>query len=110
WEPRLLVAGTAVPGRLVLKAGLGRYHQVPQVDELLPGLGNPLLRLQSSTTYVAGLEITATGTLRIEAQGFYKELRDLVVPAVSPYYTNEGQGRVYGGELLVRQELFRNFF
>jgi hypothetical protein len=62
---------------------------------------------------VLGVEFKPTSTLTVEAQGFYKDLRALVVrgeQAGDPPLINDGIGRVYGGELLIRQELWHNFF
>jgi hypothetical protein len=62
---------------------------------------------------VAGADFDPTPTLHIEVEGFYKDLRNLVVRGEypgDPTLTNDGLGRVYGGELLVRQELWHNFF
>ncbi len=63
--------------------------------------------------YVAGADFDPTPTLHIEVEGFYKDLRQLVVrgqtPA-DPALVTDGRGRVYGGELLVRQQLWHNFF
>jgi hypothetical protein len=61
---------------------------------------------QSGTTYAAGFEANLIQGLHLEAQGFYKDLRQLVV--ADPYLnnSNDGLGRVYGGELLLRQPLW----
>jgi hypothetical protein len=109
-EPRLLLDANVLPGHLRLKAGVGVFHQPPQGAELSPVFGNPALGLQTATTYVAGADVQITSTLSVSAQGFYKDLRDLVVPDERLGYSNDGAGRVYGGDFLLRQELFRNFF
>jgi len=75
--------------------------------------GNPNLKPEMGLHYVAGADFDPTQTLHIEAEGFYKDLRDMVVRGEhlgDPLLVNDGRGRVYGGELLVRQELSRNFF
>ncbi len=39
-------------------------------------------------------------------QGFYKDMRDLVVVDLQTNRSNDGLGRAYGGELLLRQPLW----
>jgi hypothetical protein len=109
-EPRLQLRARLVPDRLVLKAGLGIYHQPPQGAELSPSFGNPQLLWQYGATYVAGFELTLPHGLYVEAQGFYKDLRSLVVSAPESSYSSDGLGRVYGGELMVRQPLWRGLW
>jgi TonB family protein len=96
-----------------VKAAIGAYHQVPDPGSFLQAFGNPSVIPLSGWHYVVGAEFEPTPTLHIEAQGFYKDLQNLVVRGSGihdPILTNEGMGRVYGGELLIRQELFRGFF
>jgi TonB family protein len=96
-----------------VKAAAGAYHQVPDPTSFLKLFGTPSVRPQYGWQYVAGAEFEPTSTLHIEAQGFYKDLQSLIVRGDKPgdpTLTNEGQGRVYGGELLVRQELWKGFF
>ena len=109
-EPRLLVRAQVVAGRLALKAGLGIYHQAPQGAELSPRFGNPYLLWQYGATYVAGFDLDLPHRLHLEAQGFYKDLRSLVVIDEQLGYTSAGLGRVYGGELLVRQPEWHNLW
>ncbi len=96
-----------------VKAALGVYHQPPDPGAFLLGFGNPAVLPQYGWHYVVGADFDPTATLHIEAQAFYKELQNLVVRGEhpnDPVLTNEGQGRVYGGELLLRQELWKGFF
>jgi len=107
WEPRLGLRIALVPSRVWLLGGLGIYHQAPQGAELSPAFGNPFLLWQVGTTYTVGLEANLENGLHIEAQGFYKDLRNLVIESATTRYNNDGLGRVYGGELLLRQPLWR---
>jgi hypothetical protein len=111
-EPRLAVRYQLTKW-LALKAAIGVYHQPPQPGQLSKITGNPNLTPELGFTYVFGVESDPTRTLHVEAQAFYKDLRQLVVAGEhfgDPALVNDGQGRVYGGELLVRQELWHNFF
>lgn len=109
-EPRLTLRATLVPDRLFLKGGIGVYHQAPQGAELSPLFGNPYLAWQAGTHYVLGADADLPGGLHLEAQGFYKDLRQLVVSDPHTMYSNDGLGRVYGGEFLARQPLWRGLW
>lgn len=102
-EPRVLLRAALLPDRLWLTGGLGLYHQAPQGAELSPRFGNPSLAWQVSTTYILGTELALPRGLRIEAQGFFKDLRNLVVTDPRVLYSNDGLGRAYGGQILLRQ-------
>jgi hypothetical protein len=112
WEPRF-AARVKVHSRVSLQGSVGIYHQAPDSGDLSTVFGNPHLQPEMGIHYVAGVEVTATPTLHFEAQAFYKDLRNLVVrgegPAQPPL-VGGGIGHVYGGEVLIRQELWHNFF
>jgi TonB family protein len=111
-EPRLS-ARFRVSSRVALQASIGQYHQAPDSADFSTVFGNPKLEPESGIHYVAGVEVKATATLHVELQGFYKDVRNLVVRRAlptEPLLVGGGIGRVYGLELLVRQELWKNFF
>jgi len=110
-EPRLALRWQ-IRKWVALKGSIGVFHQPPDNSALLKGFGDPNLKPSFATHYVMGPEFDPTPTLHIEVLGFYKDLRQLTVrgQAGDPILTNDGIGRVYGGELLVKQELFKNFF
>ncbi|HEX9103126.1 MAG TPA: TonB-dependent receptor plug domain-containing protein, partial [Polyangia bacterium] len=111
-EPRV-AARYQISKWAAVKAAAGAYHQPPDPATFLKSFGNPAVLPQRGWHYVVGAEFEPTSTLHIEAQGFYKDLQNLVVRGANPgdpTLTNEGQGRVYGGELLIRQELWKGFF
>ena len=107
-EPRILIRAALLPERLWLVGGLGLYHQAPQGSELSPRFGNPYLQWQSGVHYVLGSDVDLRSGLHLELALFYKDLRSLVVQDEITAYNNDGLGRVYGGELLVRQPLWHN--
>ncbi len=99
--------------RVALKGALGLYTQPPAADALSIVFGNPNLGPQRATHTVAGADVDVTSTLRVETAGFWKDMRDLVVPGArpeDPVLVNDGRGRAYGAEILVRQQLARKFF
>jgi TonB family protein len=112
WEPRFQIR-YQIAKWCALKAATGIYHQAPDPTAFLRVAGNPAVPPQFAVHYVAGADFDPTPTLHIEVEGFYKDMRQLVVrgqtPA-DPALVTDGRGRVYGGELLVRQQLFHNFF
>ena len=105
---------------LTLKGAVGTFHQPPQPVEMIESFGNPDLGIESAIHYVVGSEYDITDFLNVDLQLFYKDLDDLVMSStalverdgevVNELFNNEGEGRVYGLELLVRHELANNFF
>jgi hypothetical protein len=103
-----------------VKGGVGLFSQDPQAPDYDPNFGNPKLRPESAIHYSLGVEQGLAPGLMAEATGFYKDLYDLVVvtqnfvqrggQAVPERKSNDGRGRIYGGELMVRQALSKWFF
>jgi hypothetical protein len=101
-----------------VKAGLGLYHQPTEAPYGDAALGNPRLRPEEALHAqlgVAGTPFRRDPSIHFEATLFYKALRFLPVASdasirrdgavVPELYTDEGVGRVYGLELLVRRDL-----
>jgi TonB family protein len=111
-EPRLALR-VGITARLALKAAVGLYSQPPDPGSFSRVYGNPDLVPEKATHVLLGAELDVTSTLHVEVDGFWKGLRNLPVSGVAPGdppLSSDGIGRAYGGELLVRQELARNFF
>lgn len=114
-EPRLNVRWTPSE-RLFFKAAFGRYHQAPQAEDLSAVFGNPSLGIASATHWLAGVGFKLTQKLSVETVGFYSKSSDLVArsqastPLLAQALVQEGEGRAYGGQLLLRQELAKGFF
>ena len=111
-EPRLAVKLRIVKWA-ALKAALGVYHQPPDQTALSATFGSTGVSPELAIHYVLGVDLDPTPTLHIELEGFYKDLRSLLTRGetiTEPRLLNDGIGRVYGGELLVRQELWKNFY
>jgi hypothetical protein len=110
--PRLHVAWRA-HRRVTLDAACGLYHQAPEPQDLGAAFGNPTLGIQRALHVTAGAGVQLTGGLDAQLIGFYKQLDDLVSrsplasPPVAGALAQDGAGRGYGGQLLVRQELWR---
>jgi hypothetical protein len=100
-----------------IKAGTGIYTQPPQPFESWAPNGNVDLDLEKSWSTALGLEQRIGEATSIEIEGFYKTMWDLIVnnpalqnPQEDQIYINEGLGRVYGMELMIRREPIGHFF
>jgi TonB family protein len=114
-NPRLAVA-LKVTSRLTLTAAGGIYGQPPSPEDMSPVFGNPSLNMLRAEHVSGGLSYKLRPTLTFEAIGFYKRLHDLVSrseassPALAQALTQDGVGRAYGMQALLRQELLKGFF
>lgn len=103
--------------RTTLKGGAGIFHQPPQPYESLEPFGTPSVRSNTAYHYSLGFEQEFLPPLELSMEGFYKDLRNLVVsnPAADTNqagqtYTNAGKGRSYGAEVLLRYKPSGRFF
>jgi TonB family protein len=114
-NPRLQVAWKARPA-LTFTLGGGVYGQPPDPDDMSPVFGNPSITVSRAQHGSAGISLRLRPTLTFETVGFYKRLLDLVSrssspsPPVAGAVTQDGIGRSYGGQVLLRQELSKGFF
>ena len=114
-EPKLS-ARWDITTRYSLNAAYGTYHQAPDAQDLSAVFGTPDLTLSRSTHITAGQSLRITPSLTADVVGFEKTMRDLVVrsrlpnPLLSRSLTQNGEGRSYGVQLLLRQELWKGFF
>lgn len=84
-----------------LKAGIGMFSQPPQFQESTPGLGNPDLEPTRTLHVGTGIDQQITDNITFGVDGFYKHLYDNIVGTAlggAPYFTNDGEGRIYGAE------------
>ncbi|MDD5308045.1 MAG: TonB-dependent receptor [Deltaproteobacteria bacterium] len=103
-----------------LKAGIGLFHQSPDIPEMSKAYGNPDLELISAVHYGLGVEQELFGALTVDVEGFYKDLRNLVTSSdamvvrdgqtVPERFDNDGSGRVYGMEVEVKATPNDRFF
>ncbi|HEY8072900.1 MAG TPA: TonB-dependent receptor [Labilithrix sp.] len=105
-----------VTSRLALTAAAGTYHQTPDPEDLSAVFGTPALGLSKATHYSAGESLRITDSLTLEAVAFQKSLQDLVVrsrlanPLLARALVQNGEGRSYGVQFLLREELWKGFF
>jgi hypothetical protein len=82
----------------------GRYHQLPDIVEMIPVFGNPQLQSPRATHYVAGLGHGAGRRWSWTADVYYKDLDRLVLDVTDgAQYRNLARGSAWGAELLVRR-------
>jgi hypothetical protein len=117
WAPNPRVTATfRATRRLTLTAGGGIYGQPPDPEDMSAVFGNPTVNMSRAAHISGGASFKLTPTLTIETVGFYKYLYDLVSRSVLPSpplaeaLTQDGVGRSYGVQGLLRQELVRGFF
>lgn len=114
-EPRL--SATYQIGKdLQLRAGGGIYDQPPDPTDLSAVFGNPTLGPIRAYHASAGAAYRITGTLGAEVVGFAKYIDHLAsrsalaTPPLATALVEDGVGRGYGGQVLVRQELSHGLF
>jgi TonB family protein len=117
WAPSpRLVATFRATKRLSFTAGGGVYGQPPDVEDMSPVFGNPTIGVSRAVHVSGGGSFKLRPTLTFEVVGFYKKLYDLVSrsespsPPVARSLTQDGVGRSFGAQALLRQELAKGFF
>ncbi len=117
-DPRFSFRITPDPEkRLDIKGSAGIYHQNPQGYEILDATGNNELNPEKSYQFSLGAEIQFTDFLSLDVLGFYKRLEDLIVfdqsadlsDGFGSSWVNSGDGHIYGMEVFLRWETFKNF-
>jgi len=101
--------------RTTLKGGVGIFTQPPQPQESNPPLGTQGIGANRAIQYGLGVEQEITRQLEVSLEGFYKQLDDMVVArandtGVAAEFSNEGRGRVFGAELLIKYKADERFF
>ncbi|HSI03988.1 MAG TPA: TonB-dependent receptor [Myxococcota bacterium] len=114
YMPRLNVRWQALEGTS-FKAAFGLYAKLPEPRYFTQTIGNPFLKTERSTQYVAGVEQKITELINVDVQGFYtlrSRLRQDASGLVeteegvqSLIFDNGGRGHTIGLQLLLRHEL-----
>ena len=101
FDPRVS-ARFEVTRSTAVKGGIGYYSQPPQSWQSIPGIGNPDLKPFRALQTSFGVEQKLGDDAKVTAEGFYKRVEDIVIGTenrAAPQFVNEGQGRIFGGEL-----------
>ncbi len=107
--------------KTVVKGSVGLYAQAPSPFQFDPVFGNPTLQLQKAFQSSLGVERRFTDALRLDVTGFFNRRYGLVAissgvrvdasgQTVPEIYDNDGLGRAYGIEVLLRHEITQRFF
>lgn len=114
-EPR--VSGRLrVSSRVSLLGAAGVYSQAPDPADLSAVFGNPTLGPERADHASVGPSVRITQSLGLETLAFYKWMSDLAVrdPSPTPRLTEalvqDGVGRAYGIQILLRQQPWHGFF
>jgi TonB family protein len=108
-EPRLLLDYAALPN-LSFKAAAGIYRQPPAGDDLSAVFGNPTLNVARSAHMLFGVALRFVESVQFEATAFHTRAWDLgsrnasETPRVAEALVQSGDGRVVGGQFLLRKE------
>jgi outer membrane receptor protein involved in Fe transport len=103
-EPRVAARWQLNPA-LELRASWGKYHQTPEIDQIVPVFGSPLLNSPEATHYVIGATYQPAELWSITTDFYYKDLDQVVVDVPEPtLYVNAATGKAYGAELLVNRD------
>jgi outer membrane receptor protein involved in Fe transport len=115
FEPRVAVTYDPTP-RVRAKVAYGRYHELPQPEDLSAVFGNPLLNSARADHFLAGARFVLLPTLSTEVTGFYTmsaglaARTDAPTPPLAEALEQTGMGRSYGVQILVRKELSDGIF
>lgn len=111
-DPRLSARLDATE-RTALKAGVGHFSQSPDERQVAEPIGNPSLRMTRAIHTSAGLEHRFGDAVSGSVEGFAKWIDDVVASTPdgrAPYFVNSQEGRVFGGELMLRVRPSGRFF
>ena len=103
-EPRLAVE-YALTDDLLLTAGLGVYHQMPDIDQVNKVFGNPDLEFLRAQHTSIGLQKEWPGGWSVSTELYHNRMTDLVTSDDATRYSNNGEGSATGIDTLVRKQL-----
>ena len=120
WDPRGVVR-FKLSEHAKLKAATGLFAQPPLPPQLAREAANPLLKPNRSWQSSVGTEITLPYSLEIDSTLYYSHMWQLTRPTPEvrvdengetyrPFFTDDGKGRAYGFELLLRRRVEKGFF
>lgn len=114
-EPRV-AARWSITKRVKVRGAVGIYHQPPLAEDLSAVFGNPALDPSKAVHYLAGVGYQLTKPISVEVTSFYSQQSELVTrsplsaPVAAQALIQDGRGRAYGTQILVRHDLSGRFF
>lgn len=115
WDPRI-ASRFQMADTSTLKGGVGLYSQWPQPFEVWRPNGSTELEMEKVLSAEFGLEQQIIPGLNADISIFGKKLYDLIVDnptagsADDLFYINDGIGRIYGMETIIKQDPINNLF
>ncbi|NRA83553.1 MAG: TonB-dependent receptor [Gammaproteobacteria bacterium] len=94
----------------------GEYNRLQDLDNILPQIGNPLLKSQTSKHTTLGFSQELSDEWSWSAEGYYKTMDNLPLaldesqPDADLLYSNEVTGTAYGLDLLVNKNKTENWY
>lgn len=111
-DPRFS-ARLEVTERTAIKAGVGRFSQSPDERLVAGGIGNPDLRMTHAIHASAGVEQKLGDHVSASVEGFGKRIDGIVTNTPdgrAPFFVNAQEGRIFGGEFMLRVRPVGRFF
>ncbi|APR84051.1 TonB family protein / TonB-dependent receptor [Minicystis rosea] len=114
-DPRVTVR-VSLSDRVSLVAAGGVYHQPPAPADLGAVFGTPALSLQRAVHVSAGQTARLAEGFGLEVTGYFERFDHLVVrsrlptPKLALALTQDGEGRSYGVQVLLRRQLRQGLF
>jgi TonB family protein len=111
-DPRLSLRYEATEST-ALKAGVGRFSQSPDEKFVAENIGNPNLSMTHAVHASVGVEHAISPAFTASVEGFGKWLDGVVTSTPGgrpPFFVNAQDGRIFGGELMLRLKPSGRFF
>lgn len=100
-EPRLAATLSLSPA-WSMHSAIGRYHQLPEVPQMAPTLGNPAVKAPGAWHYVLGVKQQLGQGWSWTADAYYKNLDQVIIDTTAPLlYDNLAHGETWGTELML---------
>ena len=94
---------------LTLTAGLGEYHQMPDIDRVDDVFGNPNLEYARAVHTSIGLQKEFPDGWSVKTELYHNQLENLATANQQTRYSNDGEGSATGLDTLVRKQLTDRF-
>jgi hypothetical protein len=101
---------------LALTASAGRYDRFPDIDTVLPLVGNPRLKSPQADHFTLGLKVDIGENWNWTLEGYHKKLTQLPLalddtqPDSALLYSNDIEGKAQGLEMMLNRDLDNNWY
>ena len=91
-------------------AAIGRYSQLPELEQMIVGVGNPNLTTIKADHFVWGIAHELGRGWSIKTDLYYKKLQNIVAsidpgePDADLRYSNDAKGSAYGAEIVLNKD------